>query len=77
MDSMMHDVMRYGTGARPCLRQISPAERTTNDYIDACSAAINRPWSASPGASDSEKTRPREDRVVTALPIWMSYMAKR
>src|SRR5260370_28195609 len=38
MDSMMHDVMRYGTGARAMVlgrQDLAGKSGTTNDYIDA------------------------------------------
>ncbi|HEY6239213.1 MAG TPA: penicillin-binding protein 1A [Burkholderiales bacterium] len=81
MDSMMHDVMRYGTGARAmALGRLDLAGKsgTTNDYIDAWfsgyqPALVSIAWV---GFDQPKKLGPGETGSVAALPIWMSYMAK-
>jgi penicillin-binding protein 1A len=81
MDSMMHDVMRYGTGARAmALGRLDLAGKsgTTNDYIDAWfsgyqPALVSIAWL---GFDQPKKLGPGETGSVAALPIWMSYMAK-
>src|SRR5438445_4814920 len=81
MDSMMHDVMRYGTGARAMVlgrQDIAGKSGTTNDYIDAWFSGyqptlVSIAWV---GFDQPKKLRPGETGSVTALPIWMNYMAK-
>src|SRR3989442_9687371 len=81
MDSMMHDVMRYGTGARAivlCRQDLAGQDGTSNDYIDAwCSGyqptLVSIAWV---GFDQPKKLGPGETGSVAALPIWMSYMGK-
>ncbi len=81
MDSMMHDVMRYGTGARAMVlgrQDLAGKSGTTNDYIDAWFSGyqptlVSIAWV---GFDQPKKLGPGETGSVTALPIWMSYMAK-
>src|SRR5258707_1390250 len=81
MDSMMHDVMRYGTGARAIVlgrQDLAGKSGTTNDYIDAWfsgyqPALVAIAWV---GFDQPKKLGPGETGSVTALPIWMSYMAR-
>src|SRR5947208_3659995 len=81
MDSMMHDVMRYGTGARAMIlgrQDLAGKSGTTNDYIDAWFSGyqptlVGIAWV---GFDQPKKLGPGETGSVTALPIWMSYMAK-
>ena len=81
MDSMMHDVMRYGTGARAMVlgrQDLAGKSGTTNDYIDAWFSGyqptlVGIAWV---GFDQPKKLGPGETGSVTALPIWMSYMAK-
>ncbi len=81
MDSMMHDVVRYGTAARAmALQRLDLAGKTgtTNDYIDAWFSGyhptlVGIAWV---GFDQPKKLGPGETGSVTALPIWTSYMAK-
>src|SRR6266853_1320948 len=81
MDSMMHDVMRYGTGARAMVlgrQDLAGKSGTTNDYIDAWFSGyqptlVGIAWV---GFDQPKKLGPGETGSVTALPIWMSYMGK-
>jgi penicillin-binding protein 1A len=80
MDSMMHDVVRYGTAARAmALRRQDLAGKTgtTNDYVDSWfngyqPTLVAIAWV---GFDQPKKLGPGETGSVTALPIWMSYMA--
>ncbi|HTQ75069.1 MAG TPA: penicillin-binding protein 1A [Burkholderiales bacterium] len=81
MDSMMHDVMRYGTGARAMALQrqdLAGKSGTTNDYVDAWfngyqPTLVSIAWV---GFDQPKKLGPGETGSVAALPIWMSYMGK-
>ena len=81
MDSMMHDVMRYGTGARAMSLQrqdLAGKSGTTNDYVDAWfngyqPTLVAVAWV---GFDQPKKLGPGETGSVAALPIWMSYMGK-
>src|SRR5712691_4115363 len=81
MDSMMHDVMRYGTGARAMVlgrQDLAGKSGTTNDYIDAWFSGyqptlVGIAWV---GFDQPKKLGPGETGSVTALPIWMNYMGK-
>lgn len=81
MDSMMRDVVRYGTAARAMSLQrqdLAGKTGTTNDYIDAWFSGyhptlVGIAWV---GFDQPKKLGPGETGSVTALPIWTSYMAK-
>ncbi len=81
MDSMMHDVVRFGTAARAMALQrqdLAGKTGTTNDYVDAWfsgyqPALVGVAWV---GFDQPKKLGPGETGSVTALPIWMSYMSK-
>ncbi len=81
MDNMMHDVMRYGTGARAMAlgrQDLAGKSGTTNDYVDAWFSGyqpmlVSIAWV---GFDQPKKLGPGETGSVAALPIWMSYMAK-
>jgi penicillin-binding protein 1A len=81
MDSMMHDVVRYGTAARAMSLQrqdLAGKTGTTNDYVDAWfngyqPTLVAIAWV---GFDQPKKLGPGETGSVTALPIWMSYMSK-
>jgi penicillin-binding protein 1A len=81
MDSMMHDVVRYGTAARAMAlkrQDLAGKTGTTNDYIDAWFSGyqptlVGIAWV---GFDQPKKLGPGETGSVTALPIWMSYMSK-
>jgi penicillin-binding protein 1A len=81
MDSMMHDVMRYGTGARAMSlgrQDLAGKSGTTNDYVDAWfngyqPTLVSIAWV---GFDQPKKLGPGETGSVAALPIWMSYMGK-
>ena len=80
MDSMMHDVVRYGTAARAMALQrqdLAGKTGTTNDYVDSWfngyqPTLVAIAWV---GFDQPKKLGPGETGSVTALPIWMSYMA--
>jgi penicillin-binding protein 1A len=81
MDSMMHDVIRYGTGARAMSlgrTDLAGKTGTTNDYVDAWFAGYHPTLVAVSwvGFDQPKKLGPNETGSVTALPIWMEYMAK-
>jgi len=81
MDSMMHDVIRYGTGARAMAlgrQDLAGKSGTTNDYVDAWFSGyqptlVGIAWV---GFDQPKKLGPGETGSVAALPIWMSYMGK-
>ena len=81
MDSMMHDVIRYGTGARAMAlgrQDLAGKSGTTNDYVDAWFSGyqptlVSVAWL---GFDQPKKLGPGETGSVAALPIWMSYMGK-
>src|SRR6266545_20291 len=81
MDSMMHDVMRYGTGARAMAlgrQDLAGKSGTTNDYVDAWFSGyqpmlVSVAWV---GFDQPKKLGPGETGSVAALPIWMNYMGK-
>jgi len=81
MDSMMHDVIRYGTGARAMSLgryDLAGKTGTTNDYVDAWFAGyhptlVSIAWM---GFDQPKKLGPNETGSVAALPIWIDYMAK-
>ncbi len=81
MDSMMHDVMRYGTGARAMVlgrQDLAGKSGTTNDYVDAWFSGyqptlVGVAWV---GFDQPKKLGPGETGSVAALPIWMSYIGK-
>src|SRR5206468_11858735 len=75
MDSMMHDVMRYGTGARAMVlgrQDLAGKSGTTNDYIDAWFSGyqptlVGIAWV---GFDQLKKLGPGENGWVTALRMW-------
>ena len=81
MDSMLHDVVRYGTAARAMsLGRMDLAGKTgtTNDLVDAWFAGYQPTLVTIVWVGDDE---PRtlgnhETGAVAALPIWMNYMGK-
>ena len=80
MNNMMHDVVRYGTGARvAALKRVDLAGKTgtTNDYVDAWFAGfqptvVGVAWI---GFDQPRKLGANETGARAALPIWMDYMA--
>lgn len=81
MDSMMHDVVRYGTAARAMALQrqdLAGKTGTTNDYIDAWFSGYQPTLLAIAwvGFDQPKKLGPGETGSVTALPIWINYMSK-
>src|SRR5882762_6410114 len=81
LDSMIHDVMRYGTGARAMVlgrQDLAGNSGTTNDYIDAWFSGYQPTLVAIAwvGFDQPKKLGPGETGSVTAPPIWMSYMAR-
>jgi len=81
MDSMMHDVVRYGTAARAMSlgrQDLAGKTGTTNDYVDAWfsgyqAALVGIAWV---GFDQPKKLGPGETGSVAALPIWINYMGK-
>jgi penicillin-binding protein 1A len=81
MDSMMHDVIRSGTGARAMALgryDLAGKTGTTNDYVDAWFAGyhptlVGIAWV---GFDQPKKLGTSETGSVAALPIWMDYMSK-
>lgn len=79
MNSLMHDVVRYGTGARVnALRRgdLSGKTGTTNDNVDAWFAGyhptlVSVAWI---GFDQPKKLGRHETGARAALPIWMGYM---
>jgi penicillin-binding protein 1A len=81
MDSMMHDVVRYGTAARAMAlgrRDLAGKTGTTNDYVDAWFSGYQATLAsvAWVGFDQPKKLGQGETGSLAALPIWMSYMGK-
>ena len=81
MDSMLHDVVRYGTGARAMSlgrKDLAGKTGTTNDMVDAWFAGyqpgiVAIAWV---GFDQPRKLGGNETGAVAALPIWMQYMSR-
>ncbi|MGC2519070.1 MAG: penicillin-binding protein 1A [Burkholderiales bacterium] len=81
MDSMMRDVIRYGTAARAMSlgrQDLAGKTGTTNDYVDAWFSGyhptlVGIAWV---GFDQPKRLGVNETGSVAALPIWISYMAK-
>jgi len=81
MDSMMHDVVRFGTAARARSlgrQDLAGKTGTTNDYIDAWfngyqPELVGIAWV---GFDQPRKLGSNETGSLAALPIWMGYMGK-
>jgi len=79
MNSLMHDVVRYGTGARANALgrgDLSGKTGTTNDNVDAWFAGyqptlVSIAWI---GFDQPKKLGKHETGARAALPIWMGYM---
>ncbi len=81
MDSMLRDVVRYGTGARAMSlgrKDLAGKTGTTNDLVDAWFAGYQPTLTAIAwvGFDQPRKLGNTETGGVAALPIWMSFMAK-
>jgi penicillin-binding protein 1A len=81
MDSMMHDVVRYGTAARAMSlgrKDLAGKTGTTNDLVDAWFAGYQPTLTAIAwiGFDQPHKLGNTETGGVAALPIWMNYMSK-
>ena len=81
MDSMLHDVVRYGTAARAMSlgrKDLAGKTGTTNDLVDAWFAGYQPTLTAIAwiGFDQPRKLGNSETGGVAALPIWMNYMAK-
>ncbi len=81
MDSMLHDVVRFGTAARAMSlgrKDLAGKTGTTNDLVDAWFAGYQPTLTAIAwiGFDQPHKLGNNETGAVAALPIWMSYMAK-
>ncbi len=81
MDSMMHDVVRYGTAARAMSlgrQDLAGKTGTTNDHVDAWFAGyhpsmVGIAWV---GFDQPKKLGSNETGSAAALPIWIGYMSK-
>ncbi len=81
MDSMLHDVVRYGTAARAMSlgrRDLAGKTGTTNDLVDAWFAGYQPTLVAVTwiGFDQPRKLGNSETGSAAALPIWMNYMSK-
>jgi len=81
MDSMLHDVVRYGTGARAMSlgrKDLAGKTGTTNDLVDAWFAGYQPSLTAIAwiGFDQPRKLGNSETGAAAALPIWMAYMGK-
>jgi penicillin-binding protein 1A len=81
MDSMLHDVVRYGTGARAMSlgrKDLAGKTGTTNDLVDAWFAGYQPTLVAIAwiGFDQPRKLGNSETGAAAALPIWMNYMGK-
>jgi penicillin-binding protein 1A len=81
MDSMMHDVVRFGTAARAMSlgrKDLAGKTGTTNDLVDAWFAGYQPTLAAIAwiGFDQPRKLGNNETGAVAALPIWMNYMSK-
>jgi len=81
MDSMLHDVVRYGTGARAMSlgrNDLAGKTGTTNDLVDAWFAGYQPTLTAIAwvGFDQPRKLGNNETGSVAALPIWMNYMSR-
>ncbi|MBI4291831.1 MAG: penicillin-binding protein 1A [Betaproteobacteria bacterium] len=81
MDSMLHDVVRYGTAARARSlgrNDLAGKTGTTNDFVDAWFAGyhpmlVGVAWV---GFDQPRRLGSNETGSAAALPIWINYMAK-
>jgi penicillin-binding protein 1A len=80
MDSMMHDVVRRGTGARAAVAlkrgDLAGKTGTTNDYIDAwfCGYQPTVVGIAWIGFDQPKRMGNGETGASAALPMWISFM---
>ncbi len=81
MDNLLHDVVRYGTGARAMSlgrKDLAGKTGTTNDLVDAWFAGyqpgiVAISWM---GFDQPKKLGGNETGAVAALPIWIEYMGR-
>jgi penicillin-binding protein 1A len=81
MDSMLHDVVRYGTAARARSlgrNDLAGKTGTTNDFVDAWFAGyhpmlVGVAWV---GFDQPRRLGSNETGSAAALPIWINYMSK-
>ena len=81
MDSMMHDVVRYGTAARANSlgrKDLAGKTGTTNEFVDAwfCGYQPTLVGVAWMGFDQPKSLGRNETGGRVALPIWMGYMEK-
>ncbi|MGP1677726.1 MAG: penicillin-binding protein 1A [Burkholderiales bacterium] len=81
MDSMLHDVVRYGTAARAMSlgrKDLAGKTGTTNDLVDAWFTGYQPTLTAIAwiGFDQPRKLGNHETGSAAALPIWMDYMSK-
>jgi penicillin-binding protein 1A len=82
LDSMMHDVARFGTGALATQRlkryDLAGKTGTTNDYVDAwfCGYQPTLVGIAWIGFDQPRRLGSGETGSAAALPIWIAYMEK-
>ena len=80
MDNLLHDVVRYGTGARAMSigrKDLAGKTGTTNDLVDAWFTGyqpgiVAIAWV---GFDQPKKLGSNETGAVAALPIWIEYMS--
>ena len=80
MDSMMHDVVRYGTAARAMSlgrKDLAGKTGTTNDLVDAWFAGYQPTLTAIAwiGFDQPRKLGNHETGSAAALPIWINFMS--
>ena len=81
VDSMLRDVVRYGTAARAMSLgrgDLAGKTGTTNDYVDAWFNGYTPETAAIAwvGFDQPRKLGANETGSLAALPIWMAYMGK-
>jgi penicillin-binding protein 1A len=81
IDSLLHDVVRYGTGAHAMAlgrQDLAGKTGTTNDFVDAWfngyqPTLVGIAWM---GYDQPRRLGNNETGGVAALPVWMGYMGK-
>jgi penicillin-binding protein 1A len=81
MNSMLRDVVRYGTAAKAMAlgrQDLAGKTGTTNDHVDAWFAGFHPSLVAVAwiGFDNPNSLGPKETGALAALPIWMGYMGK-
>ena len=81
MNTLMRDVVRFGTGAKAMQlgrSDLAGKTGTTNDHVDAWFAGFHPSLVAVSwiGFDNPSSLGPKETGAQAALPIWMSYLRK-